>query len=68
VAFLACKDQFSQRVSTLLDALVRLGTLTVHGERIADIALAEPEQGDTGETIGSAATIISPKARLSASG
>ena len=68
VAFLAYKDQFSQRVSKLLDALVRLGTLTVHGERIADIALAEPEHGDSGDIIGSAATIISPKAGLSARG
>jgi ATP-binding cassette subfamily B protein RaxB len=68
VAFLAFKDQFSQRVSKLLDSLVRLGTLTVHGERIADIALAEPEQGDTGDIIGSAATMISPKAGLSARG
>jgi ATP-binding cassette subfamily B protein RaxB len=65
VAFLAFKDQFSQRVGRLLDTLVRLGTLTVHGERIADIALAKPEQDDTG---GSAGTIISPKAGLSARG
>ena len=46
VAFLAYKDQFSARVGKLLDTLVRLGTMTVHGERIADIALAEPEQSD----------------------
>ena len=68
VAFLAYKDQFSQRVGKLMDSLVKLGTLTVHGERIADIALAEPEQGDTGDTIGSAAAIISPKPGLSARG
>jgi ATP-binding cassette, subfamily B, bacterial CvaB/MchF/RaxB len=68
VAFLAYKDQFSQRVGKLLDTLVRLGTLTVHGERIADIALAEPEQGDTSHRIGPAGTIISPKAGLSARG
>jgi ATP-binding cassette, subfamily B, bacterial CvaB/MchF/RaxB len=68
VAFLAFKDQFSQRVGRLLDTLVRLGTLTVHGERLADIALAVPEHGDTGDTIGPVATIISPKAWLSARG
>jgi ATP-binding cassette subfamily B protein RaxB len=45
VAFLAYKDQFSQHVGKCLDTLVRLGTLTVHGERIADIALATPEHG-----------------------
>jgi ATP-binding cassette, subfamily B, bacterial CvaB/MchF/RaxB len=68
VAFLAYKDQFSQRVGKLLDTMVRLGTLTVHGERIADIALAEPEQGETDNTIGMPATVISPKAGLSARG
>ena len=44
VAFLAYKDQFSQRVAALLDTIVQIGMLTVHGERIADIALAEPEE------------------------
>jgi ATP-binding cassette subfamily B protein RaxB len=68
VAFLAYKDQFSQRVGRLLDTLVRLGTLTVHGERIADIALAEPEEDNTGHTLGSAVIRISPKAGLSARG
>jgi ATP-binding cassette subfamily B protein RaxB len=33
VAFLAYKDQFSQRVGKFLDTMVRLGTLTVHGAR-----------------------------------
>jgi ATP-binding cassette subfamily B protein RaxB len=68
VAFLAYKDQFSQRVGNLLDTLVRLGTLTVHGERIADIALAQPEHGDTGNPVGAAATVIRSKAGLSARG
>jgi len=68
VAFLAYKDQFSQRVGKCLDTIVRLGTLTVHGERIADIALAEAEVGATGHSGGLAATVISPKAGLSARG
>ncbi|HJZ17785.1 MAG TPA: peptidase domain-containing ABC transporter, partial [Stellaceae bacterium] len=68
VAFLAYKDQFSQRVGKCLDTIVHLGTLTVHGERIADIALAETEQGDTSHIGGLAATITSPKAGLSARG
>jgi ATP-binding cassette subfamily B protein RaxB len=68
VAFLAYKDQFSQRVGKCLDTIVRLGTLTVHGERIADIALAETEQSDISHTGGLAATIIKPKAGLSARG
>jgi ATP-binding cassette subfamily B protein RaxB len=67
VAFLAFKDQFSQRVGRLLDTVVRLGTLSVHGERIADIALAEPEQGDMSGIAGPMA-VISPKAGLSARG
>jgi ATP-binding cassette, subfamily B, bacterial CvaB/MchF/RaxB len=66
VAFLAYKDQFSQRVGKLMDSLVKLGTLTVHGERIADIALAEPEQDETSHGMGSTGTIISPMAGLSA--
>src|SRR3984893_8348259 len=66
VAFLAYKDQFSQRVGKLLDTIVRWGTLTVHGERIADIALAEPEHGEFVHPIASAPTVISHKAGLSA--
>jgi len=65
VAFLSYKDQFSQRVGKYLDTFVRLGTLTVHGERIADIALAETEPS---HTAGSTATVISPNPRLSAQG
>jgi ATP-binding cassette, subfamily B, bacterial CvaB/MchF/RaxB len=66
VAFLAYKDQFSQRVGKCLDTIVHLGTLTVHGERIADIALAEPEHGATSAAGRLAAPVISPKAGLSA--
>jgi ATP-binding cassette subfamily B protein RaxB len=68
VAFLAYKDQFSQRVGKCLDTIVKMGTLTVHGERIADIALSEAEQDDVGRTVGSAPSVISSKAGLSARG
>ncbi len=44
VAFLAYKDQFSQRVAGFLDTIIRISLLTVHGERIADVALGEPEE------------------------
>src|SRR6516165_2753015 len=64
VAFLAYKDQFSQRLGKFLDTMVRLGTLTLHGERIADIALAEAEVGATGHSGGLAATVITPKPGL----
>jgi ATP-binding cassette subfamily B protein RaxB len=65
VAFLAYKDQFSLRVGKCLDTFVRLGTLTVHGERIADIALAEPEQGNLSQP-ASADTVIGRNPGLSA--
>jgi ATP-binding cassette subfamily B protein RaxB len=68
VAFLAYKDQFSQRLGKLLDIIVHLGTLTVHGERIADIALAETEQGDHSHTGGLAARVIRARSGLSARG
>jgi ATP-binding cassette subfamily B protein RaxB len=69
VAFLAYKDQFSQRVGKCLDTIVRLGTLTVHGERIADIALAEPEeQAQFSHPVTLAPAIIDRKAGLSARG
>jgi ATP-binding cassette subfamily B protein RaxB len=66
VAFLAYKDQFSLRVGKLLDTLVKLGTLTVHSERIADIALAEPEQDDFSHPAAPAAKAIRRDARISA--
>jgi ATP-binding cassette subfamily B protein RaxB len=68
VAFLAYKDQFSLRVGKCLDTLIHLRTLTVHGERIADIALADPEEPEARHAVGSAAMAISRKARLSARG
>jgi ATP-binding cassette subfamily B protein RaxB len=42
-AFLAYKEQFSQRCSTLIDRGVELWMLRLQAERLADIALAEPE-------------------------
>jgi ATP-binding cassette subfamily B protein RaxB len=53
VAFLAYKDQFSVRIATLLDTFVKLTLLGLHSERVADIALAEPE-----EAVGPMAPII----------
>ena len=44
VAYLAYKDQFAQRVSSLIDKWVEFRMLRLHGERLADIVLAEPEQ------------------------
>ena len=43
IAYLAYKDQFAGRVSGLIDKWVEFRMLRLHGERLADIALAEPE-------------------------
>lgn len=43
-AFISYKDQFSQRVAALIDKLFELRMLRLHGERVADIVLAEAEE------------------------
>jgi ATP-binding cassette subfamily B protein RaxB len=46
-AFIAYKDQFSTRISALVDRLLDLRMLGLHGERIADIVLTPAEdEGD----------------------
>ena len=47
IAFLAYKDQFLGRVIELINKGVDLTMLRLHAERLADIALAEPEARDT---------------------
>ncbi|MEQ1560760.1 MAG: peptidase domain-containing ABC transporter [Methyloglobulus sp.] len=44
LAFIAYKDQFLRRVSELINKAVDLRMLSLHAERLADIALTEPEQ------------------------
>jgi ATP-binding cassette, subfamily B, bacterial CvaB/MchF/RaxB len=43
LAFLAYKEEFLDRVSSLIDRAVDLSMLRLHGERLADIALTAPE-------------------------
>lgn len=43
LAFIAYKAQFTSRVSALIDYVVQLKMLSVHAERLADIALEPPE-------------------------
>ena len=43
-AFVAYKEQFSARVSGLIDKAIDLRMLTLQGERLADIVLTPPEQ------------------------
>jgi ATP-binding cassette subfamily B protein RaxB len=45
-AFLAYKEQFSLRLSALIDKGVQLKMLRVQGERLADIVLTAPEDPD----------------------
>jgi ATP-binding cassette, subfamily B, bacterial CvaB/MchF/RaxB len=42
-AFLAYKDQFSQRIGALIDKAVALKMLRLQGERLGDIVLTAPE-------------------------
>lgn len=43
-AFISYKDQFSQRITSLIDKLFELRMLRLHGERVADIILTEAEE------------------------
>ncbi len=43
IAYLAYKDQFTLRAGELIDRGVEFSLLRLHGERLADIMLAEPE-------------------------
>jgi ATP-binding cassette subfamily B protein RaxB len=45
-AFISYKDQFSQRMSSLIDKMFELRMMRLHGERVADIVLAEAERDD----------------------
>lgn len=46
MAFIAYKDQFTGRITALINRGLDLTMLRVHGERLADIALTEPEARD----------------------
>lgn len=43
-AFISYKDQFSQRMSSMIDKLFEFRMLRLHGERVADILMTEAEQ------------------------
>ncbi len=46
LAFIAYKSQFTARASRLIDLMVEVRMLSLHAERIADIALETPEVTD----------------------
>jgi ATP-binding cassette subfamily B protein RaxB len=43
VAYLAYRDQFAARVAGLIDRVMEFRMLRLHGERLADVVLSEPE-------------------------
>jgi ATP-binding cassette subfamily B protein RaxB len=43
VAYLAYKEQFAQRVASLIDKWIEFRMLRLHGERLSEIVLAAPE-------------------------
>jgi len=50
-AYLAYKELFSARVAALIDTASELAMLRLHGERVADIALAQAEAGEAPSAI-----------------
>src|SRR5690606_38459884 len=43
IAYLAYRDQFAQRIASLIDTWIEFRMLRLHGGRLADIVLAPPE-------------------------
>jgi len=54
VVFVAYADMFATRAGTLIDRLVELRLLNLHGQRVADIALEPPEANTTSTYSGEA--------------
>lgn len=52
VAFIAYADQFSTKVSSLVDKVVDFSMLHLHAERVADIAYGSPEPWQASEYSG----------------
>ncbi|HEX6721620.1 MAG TPA: peptidase domain-containing ABC transporter, partial [Burkholderiaceae bacterium] len=63
LAFVAYKEQFSQRVAALIDKWAELKMLKVQGERLADIVLTEPEKAHV-EALSRAAADDGPPPRI----
>jgi ATP-binding cassette subfamily B protein RaxB len=63
-AFIAYKDQFSLRLTALIDRVLEFMMLRLHGERVADIVLSEAESG-AGDGAGEAdLALIEPSIEL----
>jgi ATP-binding cassette subfamily B protein RaxB len=48
IAYLAYREQFSSRISSLIDKAIELRMLRLHGERLGDVVLTAPEASDLG--------------------
>ncbi len=51
IAFLAYQSQFVQRAAALVDRLLEIRLLRVHLQRVADVALSEPENEASGALV-----------------
>lgn len=61
-AFISYKDQFSQRMASLIDKLFEFKMLRLHAERVADIVLTQVEQDTYTHELDS--TTITPSIEL----
>ncbi|MET4681395.1 peptidase domain-containing ABC transporter [Stenotrophomonas rhizophila] len=66
IAYLAYKDQFAQRISSLIDEWMEFRMLRLHGERLSDIVLTEPEA--TGEHAGAGGQGLPASLRIEVEG
>ena len=63
LAFIAYKDQFTGRISSLIDKLIEVRMLRIQAERLSDIVLAEPEPEVATPYFGSEAIVPSLELR-----
>jgi hypothetical protein len=63
---MAYKELFSTRVGALIDNLSELAMLRLHGERVADIALAAAEPGEA--PVAGGGRPLAPRPRASSCG
>jgi ATP-binding cassette subfamily B protein RaxB len=48
IAFMAYKDQFAERINGFIDTAIAMRVLSLHGDRIADIAVSDQEDVASG--------------------
>ncbi|HEX6996814.1 MAG TPA: peptidase domain-containing ABC transporter [Gammaproteobacteria bacterium] len=62
MAFTSYKGQFESRISALIDKYFQLKMLQIHGERLADIVLTEPERpAEDGRLVTSESEALEPR-------